>query len=72
VSLTTYTKYALSSLRQQKTMMAWINIVVNAQGHNPRNNHKKEKEKIYVLAEEWRIIMSAINHGTGIPADSRR
>jgi hypothetical protein len=53
-------------------MMAWINIVVNAQGHNPRNNHKKEKEKIYVLAEEWRIIMSAINHGTGIPADSRR
>jgi hypothetical protein len=48
------------------------NIVVSAQGNNPRNNHKKEKEKIYVSAGEWRIIMSAINHGMGIPTDSRR
>jgi hypothetical protein len=24
------------------------------------------------LAEEWKIIMSAINHGTRIPTDSRR
>jgi predicted solute-binding protein len=48
------------------------NIVVSVQGNNPRNNHKKEKEKIYVSAREWRIIMSAINHGTGIPMDSRR
>jgi hypothetical protein len=48
------------------------NIVVSVQGNNPRNNHKKEKEKIYVSAREWRIIMSAINHGTGIPADSRK
>jgi hypothetical protein len=48
------------------------NIVVSTQGGNPRNNHRKEKEKIYVLIGEWRIIMSAINHGTGIPADSRR
>jgi hypothetical protein len=38
----------------------------------PRSNSKKEKEKIHVSTEEWRIIMSAINHGTEVPADSRR
>jgi hypothetical protein len=37
-----------------------------------RSNSKKEKEKIHVSTEEWRIIMSAINHGTEVPADSRR
>jgi hypothetical protein len=48
------------------------NLVINIQGGNPENNHRKEKEKVYVLAGEWRTIMSAINHDTGIPADSRR
>jgi hypothetical protein len=48
------------------------NIVVRTHGNNPKNNHRKEKEKIYVSVGEWRIIMSAINHGTEIPADSRR
>jgi hypothetical protein len=48
------------------------NTVVNTQGNNPGSNSRKEKEKIYVSAGEWRIIMSAINHGTGVPADSRR
>jgi hypothetical protein len=48
------------------------NIVVNTQGNNPRNNSGKGKEKIYVSAGEWRIIMSAINNGMGIPVDSRR
>jgi hypothetical protein len=38
----------------------------------PRSNNKKEKEKIHVSTGEWRIIMSAINHGTEVPADSRR
>jgi hypothetical protein len=38
----------------------------------PRSNSKKEKEKIHVSTGEWRIIMSAINHGTEVPADSRR
>jgi hypothetical protein len=38
----------------------------------PRNNSKKEKEKIHVSTGEWRIIMSAINHGTEVPTDSRR
>jgi hypothetical protein len=37
-----------------------------------RSNGKKEKEKVHVSTGEWRIIMSAINHGTDVPADSRR
>jgi hypothetical protein len=37
-----------------------------------RSNGKKEKEKVHVLAGEWRMIMSAVNHGTDIPVDSRR
>jgi hypothetical protein len=45
---------------------------VNTQVDKPRSNRKKEKEKIHVSTREWRIIMSAINHGTAVPADSRR
>jgi hypothetical protein len=37
-----------------------------------REHNRKEKEKIYVSAGEWRIIMSAINHGTEVPEGSRR
>jgi hypothetical protein len=37
-----------------------------------RSNNKKEKEKIHVSTGEWRIIMSAINHGIEVPANSRR
>jgi hypothetical protein len=37
-----------------------------------RSNGKKEKEKVHVSAREWRMIMSAINHGTDVPAYSRR
>jgi hypothetical protein len=48
------------------------NIVVDTQGNKPRSNSGKEKEKIYVSAGEWRIIMSAINHGTEVPANLRR
>jgi hypothetical protein len=45
---------------------------VDAQVDKPRSNGKKEKEKIHVSTGEWRIIMSAINHGMEVPADSRR
>jgi hypothetical protein len=45
---------------------------IDMQVDKPRSNGKKEKEKIHVSTEEWRIIMSAINHGTEVPADSRR
>jgi hypothetical protein len=37
-----------------------------------REHNKKEKEKIHVSAGEWRIIMSAVNHGTEVPEGSRR
>jgi hypothetical protein len=48
------------------------NEEVDMQVDKPRSNSKKEKEKIYVSTEEWRIIMSAINHGMEVPTDSRR
>jgi hypothetical protein len=48
------------------------NVEVDAQVDKLRSNGKKEKEKIHVSTREWRIIMSAINHGTDVPADSRR
>jgi hypothetical protein len=48
------------------------NEEVDMQIDKPRNNSKKEKEKIHVSTGEWRIIISAINHGTEVPADSRK
>jgi hypothetical protein len=48
------------------------NKEVDLQVDNPKSNSKKEKEKIHVSTGEWRIIMSAINHGTEVPTDSRR
>jgi hypothetical protein len=48
------------------------NMVVNAQGDNPGNNHRKEREKVYVSIGEWKMITLAINHGTEIPVDLRR
>jgi hypothetical protein len=48
------------------------NVEINTQVDKSRSNGKKEKEKIHVSNGEWRIIMSAINHGTEVPANSRR
>jgi hypothetical protein len=48
------------------------NEEVNMQVDKIRSNGKKEKEKVHVSAGEWRMIMTAINHGTDVPADSRR
>jgi hypothetical protein len=48
------------------------NTAIDAQVGKSRSNSKKEKEKIHVSTWEWRIIMSAINHGTEVPANSRR
>jgi hypothetical protein len=45
---------------------------IDMQVDKSRSNGKKEKEKIHVSNGEWRIIMSAINHGTEVPANSRR
>jgi hypothetical protein len=48
------------------------NEEVNMQVDKIRSNGKKEKEKVHVSAGEWRMIMTVINHGTDVPADSRR
>jgi hypothetical protein len=45
---------------------------VDKQVDKIREHNKKEKEKIHVSAEEWRIIMSSINHGIEVPEGSRR
>jgi hypothetical protein len=46
------------------------NTAIDAQVDRSRSNSKKEKDKIHVSTGEWRIIMSAINHGTEVPAHS--
>jgi hypothetical protein len=48
------------------------NKEVDMQVDKLRSNGKKEKEKVHVSAGEWRMIMSAVNHSTDVPADSRR
>jgi hypothetical protein len=48
------------------------NIEIDAQVNKSRSNGKNDKEKIRVSTGEWRIIISAINHGTEVPANSRR
>jgi hypothetical protein len=48
------------------------NAEIDTQVDKSRSNGKKEKEKIHISNGEWRIIMSAINHGTEVPASSRR
>jgi hypothetical protein len=48
------------------------NAATHMQVDKSRSNSKKEKEKIHVSTGEWRIIMSAINHGSEVPANSRR
>jgi hypothetical protein len=48
------------------------NEEVDMQVDKIRRNGKKEKEKVHVSAREWRMIMTAINHETDVPADSRR
>jgi hypothetical protein len=48
------------------------NKEVDMQVDKIRSNSKKEKEKVHVSAGEWRMIMTAVDHGIDIPADSRR
>jgi hypothetical protein len=44
---------------------------VDLQVEKSRSSSKKEKEKIHISAGEWRIIMTAVNHSTEVPTDSR-
>jgi hypothetical protein len=48
------------------------NKEVDMQVDKLRSNGKREKEKVHVSAGEWRMIMTAVNHGTDVPVDSRR
>jgi hypothetical protein len=43
------------------------NEEVDMQVDKIRSNGKKEKEKVYGSAREWRMIMTAINHGLMYP-----
>jgi hypothetical protein len=45
---------------------------VDRQVDKIKEHNKKEKEKFHVLAGEWRMIKSAINHGIEVPEGSRR
>jgi hypothetical protein len=45
---------------------------VDKQVNKVKECKKKEKEKVHVSVGEWRIIISAINHGTQVPEGSRR
>jgi hypothetical protein len=40
---------------------------VDKQADKVKECKKREKEKVHVSAGEWRIIMSAVNHGTEVP-----
>jgi hypothetical protein len=45
---------------------------VDRQVDKIKEHNKKDKEKVHVSAVEWRMIKSAINHGTEVPKGSRR
>jgi hypothetical protein len=45
---------------------------VDRQVDKMKEHNKKDKEKVHVSAGEWRMIKSAINHGTEVPEGSRR
>jgi hypothetical protein len=45
---------------------------IDRQVDRARELNRKEKEKIHVSTGEWRVIMSAVNHGTEILEGSRR
>jgi hypothetical protein len=45
---------------------------VDRQVDKMKEHNKKEKEKVHVSAGEWKMIKSAINHGTEVPEGSRR
>jgi hypothetical protein len=45
---------------------------VDRQVDKIKEHSKKRKEKVHVSAGEWRMIKSAINHGTEVPEGSRR
>jgi hypothetical protein len=56
-------------------------IITEEEGNNSEGSekvdkvkdyNKKEKEKVHISTGEWRMIKSAISHGTEVPKGSRR
>jgi hypothetical protein len=54
-------------------------IITKAEEENNHTGNKevdmqvdKIRSKVHVSAGEWRMIMTAVNHGTDVPVDSRR
>jgi hypothetical protein len=45
---------------------------VDRQVDKVNEHNKKEKEKVHISAGEWRMIKSAVNHGTRVPEGSSR
>jgi hypothetical protein len=45
---------------------------VDRQVDKIKEHNRKDKEKVHISAGEWRMIKSAINHGTEVPEGSRR
>ena len=45
---------------------------VDRQVDKIKKQNKKKKEKVHASGGEWRMIKSAINHGTEVPEGSRR
>jgi hypothetical protein len=67
-----YISYASLSLKQQKRTITQIMEKSMHKSTNQGTTVRRRRKKIHISVEDWRIIMSAINHGTEVPANSRR
>jgi hypothetical protein len=67
-----YISYASLSLKEKKKTSMKEVTRSTGKSNKIKNHTKKEKEKVHVSAGEWRMIKSAINHGTEVPEGSRR
>jgi hypothetical protein len=60
------------TLKQQKRTITQIMQKSTCKSTNQGATVRRRRKKIHVSTGEWRIIMSAINHGMEVPANSRR
>jgi hypothetical protein len=67
-----YISYESLSLKQQKRTITQNIVKSMRKSTNQGATVRRRRKKIHVSTGEWRIIMSAINHGTEVPANSRR
>jgi hypothetical protein len=67
-----YINYASLSPKQQKRTITQIMEKSTGKSTNQGATVKRRRKKIHISTGDWRIIMSAINHDTEVPANSRR